>query len=91
MSNQIKLSPEEIQTINSLQTKYADITAKLGQLKIEQILLNSQVNRLAQLEQAFSNDYLTIQAEEVKFADDVTKKYGEGEINIETGEFIPSV
>jgi hypothetical protein len=91
MSNPIKLSPEEIQTINSLQTKYADITAKLGQLKIEQILLNSQVQRLAQLEQTFSNDYLTIQTEEIKFADDVTKTYGEGQINIETGEFIPSV
>jgi hypothetical protein len=91
MSNPIKLSPEEIQTINSLQTKYADITAKLGQLKIEQILLNSQVNRLAQLEETFSNEYLTIQTEEIKFADDVTKKYGQGEINIETGEFTPSV
>lgn len=91
MSNPIKLSPEDIQTINSLQTKYADITAKLGQLKIEQILLNSQVQRLTQLEQSFSNDYLTIQTEEIKFADDVTKKYGEGQINIETGEFIPSV
>jgi len=91
MANPIKISPEEIQAINSLQTKYADITAKLGQLKIEQILLNSQVNRLAQLEQTFSNDYLTIQTEEIKFAEDVTKKYGQGEINIETGEFTPSV
>jgi hypothetical protein len=91
MPNPIKLSPEEIQTINSLQTKYADITAKLGQLKIEQILLNSQINRLTQLEETFSNEYLTIQTEEIKFADDVTKKYGQGEINIETGEFTPSV
>jgi hypothetical protein len=91
MSNPIKLSPEDIQTINSLQTKYADITAKLGQLKIEQILLNSQINRLTQLEETFSNEYLTIQTEEIKFADDVTKKYGQGEINIETGEFTPSV
>jgi len=91
MSNPIKLSPEEIQAINSLQTKYADITAKLGQLKIEQILLNTQVQRLTQLEETFSNDYLTIQTEEVKFAEDITKKYGEGEINIETGEFMPSV
>ena len=91
MSNPIKLSPEEIQAINSLQTKYADITAKLGQLKREQMLLNTQVQRLTQLEETFSNDYLTIQTEEVKFAEDITKKYGEGEINIETGEFIPSV
>lgn len=91
MSNSIKLSPEEIQSIQGLQAKYADITAKLGQLKIEQILLNTQVQRLAQLEQAFSNDYLSIQNEENKFAEEVTKKYGEGEINIETGEFIPSV
>ena len=91
MSNSIKLSPEEIQSIQGLQAKYADITAKLGQLKIEQILLNTQVQRLAQLEQAFSNDYLSIQNEENKFAEEVTKKYGEGEINIEQGLFTPNL
>ena len=91
MKPPIKLSEEDIAQVTALQEKYADITAKLGQLKIEQIMINNQVQRLAQLEQTFSDEYNAIQKEEVKFAEDITKKYGEGQINLDTKEYIPSV
>ena len=91
MKPPIKLSEEDIAQVTILQEKYADITAKLGQLKIEQIMINNQVQRLAQLEQTFSEEYIAIQKEEVKFAEDITKKYGEGQINLDTKEYIPSV
>lgn len=91
MSEVKKIEDTDLQKLNQIQSKYAEISAKLGQLKIEQLLVNQQSERLKQLEDSFINDYLTLQKEETEFASDITKKYGTGEINIETGEFIPSV
>lgn len=89
MSNTIKLSEEESAQINQLQSDYATITAQLGQLKIEQILLNTQLDRLKELESDFTKSYLELQTKEEEFAKQITTKYGEGDINLETGEFTP--
>lgn len=89
MSNAIKLSEEEKTQINQLQTDYATITTQMGQLKIEQILLNAQLTRLKELESEFTKKYLELQTKEEEFAKQITTKYGEGDINLETGEFTP--
>jgi len=89
MENTIKLTPEEVTQINQLQTDYATITAQMGQLKIEQILLNVQLDRLKELEIKFTKEYLELQVNEESFAKQITAKYGDGDINLESGEFIP--
>ena len=48
--SEIKLTERELQQIQDLRTKYANITAQLGQLKVEQILVNKQLSRLSELE-----------------------------------------
>jgi hypothetical protein len=85
-----KLTPEEISTLKSLESAYARITAEFGQIKIEKILLNAQLNSLKEFEDALTQEYLSNQSKENSFAEDIQKKYGEGEINIETGEFTPT-
>jgi len=87
MSNPVQLTEEEVQKIKSLQDKYTTVTGKLGQLKVEQINLETQIARLQKLEEDFSKEYLEIQIEESNFASEITKKYGTGEINLETGMF----
>ena len=72
-----------------MRTKYANITAQLGQLKVEQILVNKQLSRLSELEAQFTNEYNSIQLEEEKFAESITKTYGVGDVNLETGVFTP--
>jgi phage I-like protein len=83
--SEIKLTEQELKQVQELRTKYATITAQLGQLKVEQIIVNEQTNRLAELELEFTKEYLSIQTEEEKLAADITTKYGEGEIDVETG------
>ena len=87
MTTPIKLSDQELKQIQDLRTKYATLTAQLGQLKVEQIIINEQVNRLSELEEKFTKEYLNIQIEEEQFAESITKKYGEGEIDVESGLF----
>lgn len=90
MSTPVKLSEQEVQKLQELQNNYAEITAQLGQIKIESIILNEQVKRLSELENSLTTKYLSIQNDEESFAKSISEKYGDGEINIETGEFLPS-
>ena len=84
----VKLTEQELEKIAQMQTDYATITAQLGQLKIEQMLVRKQLQRLDELESNFESEYLKLQTTEQEFAKEIESKYGTGEINLETGEFI---
>lgn len=86
---QIQLTEQEIQEINELRDQYATLTAKFGQLKIEQILIEEQLKRLSELETTYKEEYLTTQVKEEAFGNTITGKYGEGNIDVEAGFFLP--
>jgi hypothetical protein len=86
----IKLTEQELQQIQDLRVKYANITAQLGQLKVEQILVNKQLSRLNELEAQFTKDYEQAQTEEDQFAKVITEKYGVGDVDLESGIFTPA-
>lgn len=85
----IQLTEQELQQIQDLRVKYANITAQLGQLKVEQILVNKQLTRLNDLEDQFIKDYEQVQTEEDQFAKLITEKYGVGDVDVESGIFTP--
>ena len=91
MSEIKTITTEELEKLKELRNKYDGVSYTLGQLRIEQHLLDTQVNRLKEAEAQLIKDYNTLNAEEKNLADEITKKYGQGQINIETGEFTPSV
>jgi len=72
MSKTIKLQEEELQNIKGAQTKITQLIYGLGQLEVQ------KTNVLTQLEEA--------QVEQNKLGKELSKKYGEGNINLETGE-----
>ena len=82
-----KLTDQELQELKTLQENYSKVTVQLGQLKVEQILLDTQVKRLQDVESAMTNDYIKLQEQEATFVKSLETKYGVGEINIETGVF----
>jgi len=82
-----KLTEQELQELKTLQENYSKVTVQLGQLKVEQILLNTQVKRLQDVEESMTKEYLTLQEQESAFVKSLETKYGVGEINIETGVF----
>ena len=91
MSEIKTITTEELEKLKELRNKYDGVSYTLGQLRIEQHLLDTQVNRLKEAEAQLIKDYNTLNTEEKTLADEITKKYGQGQINIETGEFTPSV
>ena len=78
----IKLTEEEIQQLQELQNQQSTIINELGQISLLEINL---ANRKKQAE-AFLVD---LQSKEEKVGKELSEKYGDGTINITSGEFIP--
>ena len=80
MSDVIKLSKEELEVLKSYQQRQNQITFNLGNVDIQKAILEGQ--RSAILE-----NLADLQEESNKTAKEMQKKYGEGNVNLETGEF----
>lgn len=86
----IKFTKEELNQINEFKTKFSEITAQLGELEIETILVESQLESLQTYKESLKNDYIKLRESEIKLANVLKEKYGEGELDINTGVFKPN-
>ena len=78
-----KLSQEELQTIQQLQEKNRAIVMEFGE--IELIKLN--LERRAENAKKFLAE---LREEENTFGKDLSEKYGDGTVDLSTGEFVPA-
>ena len=81
MENQ-KLTTEEIQRILKTQQDTNDIVIELGQ--VELALYNLQIRK-----EGIKLRLDELRKEEIGLGQELTNKYGDGRINLESGEFIP--
>lgn len=82
--NGIKLTPEEMQQINEIQNKNREIMFKFGQIEMSIIQLNKAKGDISKEMEDSINA-------EKRLAEQFRQKYGDGDINIETGEFTPVI
>ena len=90
MSEEIKFTAEEMKEVNDIRQKYVSIQNQLGQVGINKIRLNQQHDDLETLENALNKDFLDTQDSERKFVESINTKYGEGNLDINTGVFTKS-
>ena len=83
MPEEVKFTQEELKNVQDIQKSYLNVQNQFGQLKLAQIRLDNQ-------EIDLENSLKQIQEEEQKFLDGITKKYGQGSLNPETGVFTPN-
>jgi small-conductance mechanosensitive channel len=74
---------KEIEKIKKLRDELNQIIYQLGQLFINK-------NKLKDLETQLTDDLKRLETEESNIAESLTKKYGKGSIDLETGTFTPS-
>ncbi len=81
MENKV-LTQEEIQSLKSIQTNQSNLIQSLGtvEYRIQLLELDKQTLK-TQLQKQVE--------EETKIAKELQEKYGDGNINLEKGEFIP--
>jgi hypothetical protein len=82
MENQ-KLTQEELQQLNALQQKRDSLMFELSQVGIIKLNLQSREDRVKE----FHKELI---AEETAVGQQLNEKYGDGNLNLETGEFVPA-
>ena len=81
MSKATKFTDEELTKIKELQSLYNAIVYQAGQLHLDEIHLHE---RKGQVESSIQE----VKKKEQEVISSLTSKYGEGSINLESGEFM---
>ena len=77
-----KFTSDEIKELQELQNKLNTLSFQFGQLQISKIKFQEQ-------EDFLKSQLNSLNQEETKTAKKLTAKYGKGNLDLETGEFIP--
>jgi len=80
MSEQIKLSQEELNSIKQLQQQQENLITKFGKLEYQIQLLELQKDQLVKAIDELQQD-------ENKIGKGLTQKYGNGTVNLDSGTF----
>lgn len=78
-----KLTQEELDTIKSIQEKTNAVVSELGSLELTQLQLDA---RKAEIKKYYED----VKSEESTLGKELSEKYGNGTIDLENGEFVPT-
>ena len=89
-SSEMKFTEDELQSLQNLQNGYQEKQANLGQLSVQRILLNQQIEGLEARQVELESEYEAVQQEERDLVQKLNEKYGPGQLDPQTGVFTPS-
>ena len=89
-SKEVKFTDDELKSLQGLQTSYQEKQNVLGQLAVQKILLNQQLEALEGREVEVETEYQTTQQEERDIVKTLNDKYGPGQLDPTTGVFTPA-
>ena len=89
-SSEVKFTDDELQSLAGLQTSYQERSAMLGQLKVQRILADQQMEALEEAEESAVEGYRAVQQEERDLVQRLNIKYGPGQLDPQTGVFTPA-
>ena len=77
------LTQEEVSELKGLKQQYRDLTETVGIVEMQSLNLKLKKEQIKE-------NLKSLQQKEIKLAKELEEKYGNGEISLETGEFLPS-
>jgi len=89
-NEEIKFTEEELQSLNDLQVKYNTITNQFGQLAIAKLNLDKQTEVVNDQEFKLQEELDQAREEEQGILNDITEKYGPGQLDPQSGVFTPT-
>jgi len=87
MNEVIKMDQEYIDRLKKLQEEYNKKTFEFGRLYQAKVEIDNQLEEWEEQRISITNEYKKLQQQELKLAEELETKYGQGLVNIETGEF----
>ena len=88
-SNEIKFSEEELKELGDLQQSYQDRQAQLGQIAVQKIILNQQIEAIDNRQAELEGEYEEVQQKEREIVEKLNEKYGPGQLDPQSGVFTP--
>ncbi len=76
-----KITEEELDSLKKISQIYDELVSKFGSLNIQKILIDQQLDQL-------KGEYSDNQIKERETIQSLNEKYGEGSLNLQTGEFV---
>ena len=90
MAKEIKFTEDELKTLGELQGKYNVVTNKFGQLAIAKLNFEKQQESIEEEEFKITEELESVRTEEQTLLNDITEKYGPGQLDPQSGIFTPS-
>jgi hypothetical protein len=87
MAKEVKFTEEEMSNIKELQQTYVAVQNSFGQLGIQRLRLDQQISELNNVEEQIISKFTETQTNERAFVDSINKKYGDGNLDLESGVF----
>ena len=75
---------------SNLAKKVEEKQAQFGQLKVQKLLIQQQLDALESTEVQFESDYAGLQTKEQEIVKQLNEKYGPGNLDPQTGVFTPA-
>ena len=92
MNNEkVKISDVELSEIKMLSGKFNETIIKLGNLQVEKMELDRLVSGFVEKEKRLKEEWISLQKLDQDLLDKIFKKYGEGNLDMSDGTFIPAV
>lgn len=90
MSETKKVTEGELNSIKELGMAYNTISSNFGQLRIQKMLIEQQLESIIETEDKLEQDYIGTQKKERELLKVLNEKYGQGTLNPQTGDFTPT-
>ena len=87
---QVKFTKKEIEALDNLRNAYAFIQSSLGSLEIQRLRAEQTLEAIENQKILLESQYVQEQANESNLFEQLTKKYGAGDLDITTGKFTPA-
>ena len=81
-----KITPEELEDVQKVRSKYQEITIKLGQIQIKRMQMANQLDALTSDEEKLRLEWTKNTEDEPTAIQNLQEKYGKVNINLDSGE-----
>ena len=85
-----KFSEEELKSLQDLQNSYQGKQLQFGQLRVQRLLVQQQLDAIDDTEAKLEVEYSEVQETERKLVASLNEKYGPGNLDPATGVFTPA-
>lgn len=82
---EVKIEQNDLDQIKMIKTEYQNKVIEFGELKMTKIVTSQTWQNLLKQEEELEKEVVLIQEKEKQISDQIQKKYGSGNLNLETG------